>query len=211
MSSNRKLTIVSWNVRGLGEEEKCIVVRDTLVTCHPSVACIQETKLSSISPPKFRSFLPANLRGHCFLAANGSRGGVATTWDDSQLALLSADICSFSVTTTLTTTLSDLTFTLTNVYSPSDHQQTPAFLDELKEIAGVVTAPGSSLLTSTSSVLLMRRTIITSMITLQKSSTWPSTASLFWSCPFLTDCSPGRTSGKSPLLLALIESFLTRT
>ena len=141
MSSNRKLTIVSWNVRGLGEDEKCIAVRDTLVTCHPTVACIQETKLSAISPPKFRSFLPANLGGHCFLAADGSRGGVTTTWDDSQLTLLSADIRSFSVTTTLTAALSDLTFTLTNVYAPSDHQQTPEFLDELREIAGIVTGP----------------------------------------------------------------------
>lgn len=51
MNSNRNIVIVSWNVRGLGHEDKCAAVRDVFATCHPSIACVQETKLSDI-PPK---------------------------------------------------------------------------------------------------------------------------------------------------------------
>ena len=52
------LLIVSWNVRGLGDSDKCKTIRDTLVSARLDVACIQETKLSRTDPTKARSFLP---------------------------------------------------------------------------------------------------------------------------------------------------------
>jgi len=54
------LLFVSWNVRGLGDSDKCKTIRDTLVSAHLDVACIQETKLSRTDPAKARSFLPPN-------------------------------------------------------------------------------------------------------------------------------------------------------
>ena len=54
------LLIVSWNVRGLGDSDKCKTIRDTLVSARLDVACIQEMKLSRTDPTKAHSFLPPN-------------------------------------------------------------------------------------------------------------------------------------------------------
>ena len=58
------MKILSWNVRGLGENDKCSLVRDTITSCCPRVVCLQETKLPSLSSFKLRSFLPTNLKDH---------------------------------------------------------------------------------------------------------------------------------------------------
>lgn len=62
MSSNgKKFHVLSWNTRGLGNYDKCIVVRDAIKAAAPSVACLQETKLHDISSFKAKTFLPPNL------------------------------------------------------------------------------------------------------------------------------------------------------
>ena len=82
--------LLSWNVRGLGDDGKCKIVRDTLSARNVTIACIQETKLRSVSSPaKARNFLPPNLSNfHCVDAA-GTRGGILTAWDDRALTMTS--------------------------------------------------------------------------------------------------------------------------
>jgi len=57
----RRLFVMSWNVRGLGDSEKCDVVRDAIASATPSVCYLQETKLHDIPAPKARTFLPPRL------------------------------------------------------------------------------------------------------------------------------------------------------
>ena len=81
--------LLSWNVRGLGDDDKCKIVRDTLSARNITIACNQETKLRSASPAKARNFLPPNLSNfHCVDAA-GTRGGILTAWDDRALTMTS--------------------------------------------------------------------------------------------------------------------------
>lgn len=138
MSQTRKLNIVSWNVRGLGDDDKCVDVRDVFSSCHPTIVFIQESKLNAIPPSKFKSFLPANLSGHCFLPADGTRGGIVTAWNEAQLTLVSSHVSTYSLTCVLSYAAADIQLTLTNVYGPSDHSYTSAFLDELRDLAPLV-------------------------------------------------------------------------
>ena len=55
----KNFSIVSWNVRGLGDPDKCAIVKDALVSANPSIICLQETKLHHITQFQSRSFLPA--------------------------------------------------------------------------------------------------------------------------------------------------------
>ena len=50
LMSNRfkKICVVSWNVRGLGDPDKCAIVKDALVSAAPALICLQETKLRHI-------------------------------------------------------------------------------------------------------------------------------------------------------------------
>ena len=55
---NRTFTVCSWNVRGLGDRDKCDEVLMELLSCKPNLVLLQETKPNDISPIKLTSFLP---------------------------------------------------------------------------------------------------------------------------------------------------------
>jgi len=60
------LSVLSWNVRGLGDADKCKTVRDLLLSLKLDIACLQETKLSVLDERRDRAFLPPNLSlFHC--------------------------------------------------------------------------------------------------------------------------------------------------
>ena len=73
---DQDLSILNWNVRGLGEDDKCSLVHDTITSCYPSVICLEETKLSSVSPFKLRAFLPLNLKEHAATLSDGAARGI---------------------------------------------------------------------------------------------------------------------------------------
>jgi exonuclease III len=52
------LAIVTWNVRGLGDPNKCTLVKDVLRSARASILFMQETKLNAISFEKLNAFLP---------------------------------------------------------------------------------------------------------------------------------------------------------
>lgn len=81
--------IVSWNVRGLGNLDKCTVVRDALIVAHPFIICIQELKLCDPDTFASISFLPPNIHDLASVPAAGSHGGIITAKDPSCFSLVS--------------------------------------------------------------------------------------------------------------------------
>jgi exonuclease III len=68
---------VSWNVRGLGDLDKCNIVRNATRDANYSVVCLQETKLERIDTFKAKTFLPPNLAStFVFKPVDGTRGGM---------------------------------------------------------------------------------------------------------------------------------------
>ena len=73
----KNFNVVSWNVRGLGDPDKCAIVEDALVSAAPAVICLQETKLHHIDQFQAHSFLPPRFaRSLQFVRAAGTRGGI---------------------------------------------------------------------------------------------------------------------------------------
>jgi exonuclease III len=56
-SSFKNLSVLSWNTQGLGQDGKCVLVRDAVVAANPSIACLQETKLKLTDNRNLRSWL----------------------------------------------------------------------------------------------------------------------------------------------------------
>ena len=140
--ANRTFNVFSWNTRGLGDYDKCIVVRNAIKAASPSVACLQETKLNDISCFKAKTFLPPNLATNWFFApCDGSRGGILTAWDHRFWSASGRIDLQYSITTTLSSTISNCDFTLTNVYAPSDHRLSNIFLAELRSLLPLVSGP----------------------------------------------------------------------
>lgn len=122
---------LSWNARGLGDGDKCGVVKNAILATNPVVACLQEMKLDSLDKPKIRSFLPPVLSEFTTLDAVGTRGGLVTAWDPRRLSLVSTSSSTYSLTTCLASTSSDLPFVVTNINAPSDHSLIDAFVEDV--------------------------------------------------------------------------------
>ncbi|CAN6175356.1 unnamed protein product [Urochloa humidicola] len=81
--------LLSWNVRRLGDPDKCKVVRDTLASSLLDVACLQESKLCTTDPAKARTFLPRHLADFVCVDATATRGGLVTAWNNHMLLMTS--------------------------------------------------------------------------------------------------------------------------
>lgn len=82
------LSFLSWNVRGLNDGAHRELVRESIVSARPSVVCLQETKISSMSWQILMETLGERLWGCCTLDANGTRGGILLAWDQNAVQLL---------------------------------------------------------------------------------------------------------------------------
>ncbi|RCV36438.1 hypothetical protein SETIT_7G319000v2, partial [Setaria italica] len=134
-SGNVSFSLISWNVRGLGDTNKRSLVRDAISSSRPNFICLQETKLDNIDCLTVKSFLPAYLDAFQHLNAAGTRGGILTAWDSSAFTLSSSFSGPHSLTTLLTSSASDYSFSITNAYAPSNHHDSLAFLDSLEDTA----------------------------------------------------------------------------
>lgn len=55
-------SVMSWNVHGLGRQDKCDAIHGTVSISHPHIAYLQETKLNEINAYKCKSFPPPPFR-----------------------------------------------------------------------------------------------------------------------------------------------------
>lgn len=135
-SVSKIFLLLSWNVRGLGDPEKCTVVRDALRQATPSIICLQETKLSDCSCFKAATFLPPNmLSSFVVSSAAGSRGGMLIAWHSNTLSLLTSTVPNnYCLSATFSSNVSEHTFSVTNIYAPSDHRESTTFLAQLAEL-----------------------------------------------------------------------------
>jgi len=143
MSSSKPFLVFCWNVRGLGDPKKCTIVRDAIRSARPTIACLQETKLSACNFFKAATFLPPNLASS-FVSydAVGSRGGMLTAWDPSLVTLQNhSSPNDYCLSTCFSSTASEHSFFVTNVYAPSDHRESHLFLSCLSNLVPSFTGP----------------------------------------------------------------------
>ena len=134
--------MVFWNVRGLGDSDKCNLVRGVFSNARPAVICIQESKLDNIDAFKAKTFLPPTFsNSFVFAPADGTRGGLVTAWDPALFTIHSHFLKPFTLTTKFTCNASNLDFTVTNTYGPSDHIESIPFLQHLRDLPAIVNGP----------------------------------------------------------------------
>ncbi|CAN6209153.1 unnamed protein product [Urochloa humidicola] len=142
MNSNTvNYSLLTWNVRGLGDSDKCKSVRDVLLAAKLDIACLQETKLVGTDSSKARAFLPTSLSAFSCVDADGTRGGLITAWNACSVTMTSVLTRDRSLTVFFSSTASDYAFAVTNVYAPADHSESQAFLLELEALAAHI--PGN--------------------------------------------------------------------
>ncbi|KAF8658077.1 hypothetical protein HU200_059542 [Digitaria exilis] len=135
------LSFLSWNVRGLGQSKRYEDVLSELITQHPSLVALQETKLTEVPPCKRKMFLPSRLTCFATRQSDGAAGGILTAWDARVFSLYSTDEREFSLTIVLTLLSDGASLTITNVYAPTARSEKIRFLAELETIAAMTSGP----------------------------------------------------------------------
>lgn len=135
------LCFLSWNVRGLGHADRCRDVLCDLITHRPTFVALQETKLSSVASQKSKTFLPSRLANFVAKPSLGAAGGILSAWDTSVYSPTSSVVRTYSLTTQLVLNKDGSPFAVTNVYAPTAHDDKPAFLAELADIAATIDEP----------------------------------------------------------------------
>ena len=70
------MKMLTWNVRGLGDEDKNESLYKTIDESKADLICLQETKLINISQYKARQFLPAKFSEFKFQPSEGASAGL---------------------------------------------------------------------------------------------------------------------------------------
>ncbi len=138
MARNRIYRFLSWNVRGLNDSAKCCLIKSFIRNSKCSVICLQETKLAATSPAKFFTFCGYHLLEFLTFNAEGTRGGLLTSWNPAPFDCAFDWFGSFSFNIVLRRKVDGLMFTVSNVYGPTIASLKPAFFLELWSICARV-------------------------------------------------------------------------
>lgn len=131
----KKFSLLSWNVRGLGGDEKCFVVRNIIKNSRCDVCAFQETKCNRMQLSYVSRFLPSffDLDVAFNLAAN-SAGGLIIAWRRS-FNLISSWSTKHSLTVLLQHHSTQAQLLITNTYGPTEDSLKPSFIQELAYLA----------------------------------------------------------------------------
>ncbi len=134
MTRNRAYPFLSWNVRGLNDPAKCSTILAFVRNCKCSVICFQETKLSSVSAFKQRSFCGHFLKDFRSLDAEGFRGGLLTAWNPAVFECIRFWVSSYSLNVLFRRKAGRLELLVSNIYGPTCPSRKLDFFVELKAI-----------------------------------------------------------------------------
>lgn len=137
----KKFRLLSWNVRGIGSDEKSNVVRNVIKNSRSDVVLLQETKSNRMDCGYMMRILPSYYNYETvFNLASGSSGGILIAWRRSF-----DRINSWSTFHTITAVLKHLgtgkVITITNVYGPTDDSLKPLFISKLRSVASATHGP----------------------------------------------------------------------
>lgn len=133
---------MSWNIRGLGGDEKCAMVRNIIKSSRFDVVLLQETKCNSMNVGNAMRFLPSFFNHETvFNLADNSSGGILISWKRG-FHLVSAWSTRHTTTVMLIKQGYQQRVLITNVYGPSDGDPVRrAFIEELHAVAATVSEP----------------------------------------------------------------------
>ena len=131
------LKIVSWNVRGLNEQDKRLRVRNMFRKWKANIVCLQETKLELINRGVIFSLWGGHHVDWLYLGSVGASGGVLLMWDNRVVEKLEEAVGRFSVSCKFKNVVDQFVWAFTGVYGPNcDRDRGPLGRSYLEFVVG---------------------------------------------------------------------------
>ena len=124
--------LLSWNVRGINDKEKRLLIKNVLRDWRCNLVCFQETKLDEVQLSDIRSIEGNQSMDFVALKAQGSAGGIIVMWDKTFFNLVSSSCGDFSVTCLFQTVGCDFEWVFTGVYGPHTRAEKLSMWEELR-------------------------------------------------------------------------------
>ncbi|KAK9988965.1 hypothetical protein SO802_029204 [Lithocarpus litseifolius] len=125
-----KLKMISWNVRGLNNPRKRLVVKNLLREWKCDV-CLQETKIACMNWRLVRSLWGCPYVDWPVLEADGTAGGILLMWDKRVLSKMEVMVGTFSVSVKWQEVGDGFIWACFGVYGPNDNDVRGHMWDEL--------------------------------------------------------------------------------
>jgi exonuclease III len=75
--------VLDWNVRGLNDMDKRLLVYNKIEESQCAIICLQETKRQDFDHSFIRSFCPKRFDHFVFSPSDGASGGLIVLWNSS--------------------------------------------------------------------------------------------------------------------------------
>lgn len=129
-----------WNVHGLNNPACRNVMSQVVQAASPSIVCLQETKMETITVDVVRHCLGNKFENFFYLPAVGTRGGILVAWDTSVVNLSNPHHTTYTLTA-LVKPSEGPQWWLTGVYGPQLDQEKLDFLQEQVDIRDLHAGP----------------------------------------------------------------------
>lgn len=137
----KKIKILSWNVRGLGDVKKGNTVCNLIRESRCDIVCLQETKWNRLDVFQYARVLPNYFdRDWVGLNAIHSAGGCIIAWRRNY-TLINSWVTRHTCSAILRQESTGQVFVVSNVYGPSVDELKPNFVEELRKLADMISLP----------------------------------------------------------------------
>ncbi|XP_077232680.1 uncharacterized protein LOC143870057 [Tasmannia lanceolata] len=125
------MKILSWNINGLGSQEKRIQVKEVVRRMKPDLICLQETKLEVINWLVIRSLGVKADWDFVFVASSGASGDILILWDKISWKKQEEWRGKFSLSVSLRKVVDNSMWLFSGVYGPVLKSKKGLFWEEL--------------------------------------------------------------------------------
>jgi exonuclease III len=129
-----KLKLLIWNVRGLNDPKKRVVLKNWLRKWKVDVVCLQETKLDKMDGRVIHSIWGNRFVGWEVLNAVNTASGVLLLWDKRVVDQVNSKVGIFSVSCRWKSLLNGFEWVGTGLCGPNRDDSRSELWDELSEI-----------------------------------------------------------------------------
>nr|XP_033512517.1 uncharacterized protein LOC117277208 [Nicotiana tomentosiformis] len=131
-----EVKILSWNVRGMNDPNKRVIIKVGVREWGANLVCFQETKMEVLSDAIVRSVWGSSWVKYDWIPAVGSARGILLMWDDRSLEVKEIRKRVFSLAALVKDRVSGVEWGFSGVYGPVGEGSNVSFWEELANIMG---------------------------------------------------------------------------